>query len=97
MPTFKIFHKGTCVETIKGANPSALTEAVTKAVQLAGGANVGDLFKSRGHTLGGGADGNGGAVAGGPSFDFSTLFTALIGLVGLYLISLFSAGSSSAK
>ncbi|KAL6697530.1 P-loop containing nucleoside triphosphate hydrolase protein [Trichoderma pleuroticola] len=53
MPTFKIFHNGTAVETIRGANPSALTEAITKAVSLSDGGKVEDVFKTPGRTLGG--------------------------------------------
>lgn len=89
MPTFKIFHGGNCVETIKGANPSALTEAITKAVRLADaapGGKSGDAFKSPGRTLG-----NEQPVAGGRAFDFGNMFNMIIIFVGLYLVSLFSA------
>ncbi|OAQ67197.2 thioredoxin [Pochonia chlamydosporia 170] len=56
MPTFKIFHNGTCIETLQGANPSGLSEAVAKAVQLAGsGRSAGEQFKTPGRTLGGGS------------------------------------------
>src|SRR6478752_1648870 len=52
MPTFKIFHNGTCIETIKGANPPALTAAINNAVKL-GGPATGNVFKTPGRTLGG--------------------------------------------
>ena len=86
MPTFKIFHKGVCVETIKGANPSALTEAISKAVSLANtpGGNPGDIFKTPGRTLGGGQTAGGG-------IDFGKVINILIMFVGLYFVSLLSA------
>ncbi|KHO00238.1 Thioredoxin [Metarhizium album ARSEF 1941] len=88
MPTFKVFHNGNCIETIQGANPAALSEAIAKAVQLAGGGKSADgLFKTPGRTLGGGA--RSAASAGG--FNYSSLLNALIAFVGLYLVSLFSA------
>ncbi|KAG8408651.1 hypothetical protein J3458_019674 [Metarhizium acridum] len=86
MPTFKIFHNGTCVETIQGANPTALSEAVTKAVQLAGSGKSADgLFKTPGRTLGGGSP------SAGSGFNYSGLLNLLVAFVGLYLVSLFSA------
>lgn len=90
MPTFKIFHNGACVETIKGANPPALTDAISKAVKLADGGKAGDLFKTPGRTLGGEG---GAAPAAGSSFNFSGLLNGLILLLGLYLVSLFSASN----
>lgn len=89
MPTFKIFHGGSCVETIKGANPSALSEAIAKAVQLADaapGSKPGDAFKSPGRTLGSDEP-----VAGGRRFDFTGILNLAIMVLGLYLVSLFSA------
>ncbi|TWU75104.1 37S ribosomal protein S22 [Metarhizium rileyi] len=89
MPTFKIFHNGACVETIQGANPSALSEAVTKAVQLAGGAkSVDDLFKTPGRTLGGGSPSSSG-------FNYSGLLNLLIAFVGLYLFDAQKAAEQS--
>ncbi|KEY65760.1 hypothetical protein S7711_05589 [Stachybotrys chartarum IBT 7711] len=92
MPTFKIFHNGACVETIKGANPPALSDAISKAVKLADGGKAGDLFKTPGRTLGG--DG-GAAPAGGSSFNFSGLLNGLILLLGLYLFDPYKAAESS--
>src|SRR5262245_60229705 len=74
MPTFKIFHNGTCVETIQGANPSALTSAINKAVQLSNGGRSGDLFKSPGRTLGSGQPNSG-------SWGWGSLVQAVIMLV----------------
>ena len=87
MPTFKIFHNGSCVETIKGANPSALAAAVGKAAQLSSGEKqAGELFKTPGRTLGGDN-----AESRAASFDVAGLFRMIAIMVGLYLISLFSA------
>lgn len=89
MPTFKIFHNGTCVETIKGANPSALREAVDKAVKLVGsGGPPRDSFKTPGRTLGETNKGGSGRV-----FNMSNLLNVIMAAVGLYLASLFSAST----
>ncbi|KAJ4299354.1 hypothetical protein N0V90_004599 [Kalmusia sp. IMI 367209] len=54
MPTFLVLKSGSVVETIRGANPSALTAAVRKAVNDAtnGPAARGVHFQSKGYTLG---------------------------------------------
>lgn len=92
MPTFKIFHNGACVETIKGANPPALTAAISNAVKLAGGGGKsGDVFKTPGRTLGGGGAGAARSGLGVPTFDLIRWFKALVSLIGLYIVSLFSA------
>lgn len=54
MPTFLVLKSGSVVETIRGANPSALTAAVRKAVQDStnGPAARGANFQSKGYTLG---------------------------------------------
>lgn len=54
MPTFLVIKSGLVVETIRGANPSALTAAVRKAVNDAanGPAARGAAFQSKGYTLG---------------------------------------------
>ncbi|KAJ6446848.1 thioredoxin [Purpureocillium lavendulum] len=96
MPTFKIFHGGNCVDTIKGANPSALSEAIGKAVKLsdtAGAGKPGDAFKTPGRTLGGEAPATRGAT--GPSFNFSGLLNILVVFVGLYLFDARKAAESS--
>lgn len=54
MPTFLVLKSSSVVETIRGANPSALTAAVRKAVNDAtnGPAARGANFQSKGVTLG---------------------------------------------
>lgn len=89
MPTFKIFHGGNCIETIKGANPSALTTAITNAVKLADStAKSGAPFKTPGRTLGGEAAAPVGLFHG---WDLRKIVNVAVAMVGLYLISLFSA------
>lgn len=94
MPTFKIYHAGNCVDTIKGANPSALGEAISKAAKLAdaaGGGKPGDAFKSPGRTLG--AESAGGVRSSrGSSYNLnmSQMINLIVSFVGLYLVSLFS-------
>ncbi|KAL8351323.1 hypothetical protein RB598_006216 [Gaeumannomyces tritici] len=94
MPTFLILRNGTVIDTIRGANPPALTAAVEKAVKLAGpGSGSGSVFSSGGHRLGGGS-------AGGASrpqqlqrplnWDINSLINNIIVFLGLYLVSLFS-------
>jgi thioredoxin 1 len=54
MPTFLVLKGSSVVDTIRGANPSALTAAVRKAVQDAtnGPTASGAHFQSKGYTLG---------------------------------------------
>lgn len=89
MPTFKIFHNGTCVETIKGANPSDLSDAIGKAAKLGStpGGRAGDVFKTPGRTLGGSA------AQGGSGIDFGKILNILIMFVGMYLVSFFAASN----
>ena len=87
MPTFKIFHGGACVETIKGANPAALTAAINNAVKLGGAEKPGALFKTPGRTLGG--EGSQKVW----SWNFGWLIKGIVIFVGLYFASLFSVGS----
>lgn len=99
MPTFLIFKSGSVIETIRGANPPALSAAVDKTVKLAGTAAPGASFSMPGRTLGGG----GGASAPGrktggntlgrrswTSFSPFNFFNALLTFFGLYLVSLLS-------
>lgn len=51
MPTFLVLKSGSVVETIRGANPSALTAAVRKASNDTG-AGSSAVFSSKGYTLG---------------------------------------------
>jgi thioredoxin 1 len=53
MPTFLVIKSSSVVETIRGANPSALTAAVRKAANDSTGAGARSaVFQSKGHTLG---------------------------------------------
>ncbi|OCK76052.1 thioredoxin [Lepidopterella palustris CBS 459.81] len=54
MPTFLIFKNGSLTDTIRGANPPALTAAVRKAAADAakGPAKSPAVFQSKGYTLG---------------------------------------------
>lgn len=90
MPTFKIFHNGTCVETLKGANPGDLSEAVGKAAKLGStpGGRAGDVFKTPGRTLGSDS-----AQGGGSGIDFGKILNILIMFVGMYLVSFFAASN----
>ncbi|PHH71328.1 hypothetical protein CDD82_6586 [Ophiocordyceps australis] len=88
MPTFKIFHAGACIDTIKGANPPALAEAVTRALRLADAAGPGASFKTPGRTLGGQAASPRRLAA--PSWNMTGFIRSLIIFVGLYLFSLFA-------
>lgn len=89
MPTFKIFHNGTCVETVKGANPSDLGDAVGKATKLAftSGGQSGNGFKTPGRTLGNGP------AQGGSGFDVGKILNIVIMFVGMYLVSFFAASN----
>ncbi|KAI1779184.1 thioredoxin-domain-containing protein [Hypoxylon cercidicola] len=97
MPTFLVFKNGAVIETIRGANPPALTAAVEKAVKLAGASAGGGgvSFRSPGRTLGAGtgapARRSGQAFGGRPwnvtPFHF---FNAILTFFGLYFVSLFS-------
>ncbi|KAI1275486.1 thioredoxin-like protein [Xylaria sp. FL0933] len=101
MPTFLVFKSGSVIETIKGANPPALTAAVEKAVKLAGTAAPGASFAMPGRTLGGGGGGSttaptrrsGARTLGGRSwrrFSFFNFANALLTFFGLYVVSLLS-------
>ncbi|KAK2699015.1 hypothetical protein QWA68_003406 [Fusarium oxysporum] len=85
MPTFKIFHNGTCIETIKGANPPALTAAINNAVKL-GGPATGNVFKTPGRTLGGESR----SASLSKQWNLRGFFDALIAFFGLYFVSLFT-------
>lgn len=51
MPTFLVIKSSSVVETIRGANPSALTAAVRKAANDSGGSSPA-VFQTKGRTLG---------------------------------------------
>ncbi|KAI0203405.1 mitochondrial small ribosomal subunit Rsm22-domain-containing protein [Astrocystis sublimbata] len=102
MPTFLVFKNGSVADTIRGANPPALTAAVEKAVKSAGVTAPGASFAMPGRTLGGsGGSGNtapgrraGGNTLGGgrswSSFSLFHFFNALLTFFGLYFVSLLS-------
>jgi thioredoxin 1 len=98
MPTFMVFHNGKVINTIKGANPPALTSAVEQAVKLAGpGGPPGAVFGTPGRTLGGpgvGPRAAGGSVARPLRWDLNNLINVIIVFFGLYFVSLFSVRSS---
>ncbi|CAH0040111.1 unnamed protein product [Clonostachys solani] len=97
MPTFKIFHGTECVETLKGADPSSLSSAISKAVKLSDTTPAGkptEAFSKPGRTLGGA--GGGRKAAGGSGFSLPRGFSVFGALnmvvlfIGLYFVTLFS-------
>ncbi|KAI1820464.1 thioredoxin-like protein [Xylaria intraflava] len=99
MPTFLIFKSGSVIETIRGANPPALTAAVEKAVKLANA--PGASFAMPGRTLGGSGSTSGAASSrssGGnspasrswTSLSPSNFINSLLTFFGLYIVSLLS-------
>ncbi|KAF1991542.1 thioredoxin, partial [Aulographum hederae CBS 113979] len=108
MPTFLVLKNSKVTETIRGANPSALRSAVTKAAADARGAAP-KSFQSKGYTLGSAsgantAGGSGSGIGGLQGMGLSAvggLPDTLVRFVALYLTSLFAfdafeaAGSSS--
>lgn len=101
LPTFKVFHKGACIDTVQGADPSALAAAINKAKNLVGSTTGEDMFKSSGRVLGGkGLAGNSARgrataqrVSSRPSFNLSAFITGLFNFLGLYIVSLFAVGN----
>lgn len=97
MPTFLVLHNGAVVQTVQGANPPALAAAVEKGVKLAGAA-AGPAFGSGGQRLGGSGIAARGRSLGRPAaWDLRKLVDAIITFFGLYFVSLFSVGASSAR
>ncbi|KAJ4421075.1 hypothetical protein N0V82_003979 [Gnomoniopsis sp. IMI 355080] len=90
MPTFMIFKNGSPIETIQGANPPKLTQAVENAVKMAGPvASAG--FSAPGRTLGGPSSGGPRQSLRRPiKWDLRNFINAIIGFFGLYFVSLFS-------
>lgn len=81
MPTFLFLKSGKVVETLKGANPSALEAAIKK--HLAGATDTGSGgFPGAGHSLSGGSPK---AVSPGPSWIQENIKMILIGVVVLGL------------
>ncbi|KAG5926794.1 hypothetical protein E4U53_002994 [Claviceps sorghi] len=89
MPTFKIFQNASCIQTIQGADATGLSQAVAKAVQLAGAGRSQAGFKTPGRTLGGESTSRPG-YATGSSLQLGNLLSLLVSFVGLYLVSFFS-------
>ncbi|KAG5927362.1 hypothetical protein E4U42_002305 [Claviceps africana] len=90
MPTFKIFQNASCIQTIQGADATGLSQAVAKAVQLAGAGKSHETgFKTPGRTLGGESASRPG-YAPGSGFQIGNLLSLLVSFVGLYLVSFFS-------
>lgn len=102
MPTFIIFHRGSAVKTIKGANPAELRSEVAVALRLAeqgGPAGSAAGFTGAGRRLGGeGVGGRGvpvkGATSVGFTFDPIGWIKAVLVFVGLYLWTLFSVSGN---
>jgi thioredoxin 1 len=94
MPTFIVFRSGSVIQTLRGADPRALTSAVENAVKFAGPAKP--TFSTVGHTLGGPS------ARPRPSmqqpwawkFNLWGFLMAIYNFIGLYLISLFSVSLS---
>ena len=97
MPTFLVLKSSSVVETIRGANPSALTAAVRKAVNDSSGAGGSPAaFQSKGRTLGSVSEPSR-AVGESPFAGLQRLIVGNGGLgdivvrfVALYFISLFA-------
>jgi thioredoxin len=92
MPTFIIFHCGKAINTIKGANPPALTAAISEALKLKGQGTPGEYFRTPGRTLGG--DGQPSTTAPMGMADFQSIINGVILFVGIYIVSLLSARAS---
>jgi thioredoxin 1 len=103
MPTFLVIKSNSVVETIRGANPSALTAAVRKAASDTSGPGASSTaFQTKGRTLGSAAE------ASRPVNDgvFANLQRLVVGngglsdvivrFVALYVISLFAFNSYKA-
>jgi thioredoxin 1 len=97
MPTFLVLKSSSVVETIRGANPSALTAAVRKAANDSTGAGARSAaFQSKGHTLGSSTQPSrpvgDGALAGLQRLlsGDGGLSDVVVRFLGLYFISLFT-------
>ncbi|KAI9745288.1 MAG: hypothetical protein M1818_001568 [Claussenomyces sp. TS43310] len=88
MPTFLIFRSGTVINTIRGADPRALTSAVEAAAKFT---SVAKLSSSGpGHTLGGSTPASGRSISRPAVPSLQSWFNAIVAFFGLYIISLFS-------
>ncbi|MBE7181605.1 MAG: thioredoxin [Terriglobus roseus] len=99
MPTFLVFKKGSVANTIRGANPAALRNAVQAAATEAknGPVSMGASFSGKGRTLGSGGDGPapgaGQRVATALGSGFPDM---VVRFVALYFTTLFSLDSYAA-
>ncbi|KAF2832588.1 thioredoxin [Ophiobolus disseminans] len=98
MPTFLVIKSSTVVETIRGANPSALTAAVRKAANdsASGPGAAGAAFQTKGRTLGSSSEPSR-PVGESPFAGLQRLLLGnggfsdvLVRFVALYVISLFA-------
>jgi len=99
MPTFLVFKNGTVADTIRGANPSAIRSAVSRASADAskGAAKPSASFSSKGYTLGSESTPSRSAGNAGGSFlsglgqgGATGLADSMVRFFGLYLTTLFS-------
>ncbi|RYP41993.1 hypothetical protein DL767_000624 [Monosporascus sp. MG133] len=98
MPTFIIFKGSSELQRVRGADSRSLTDAVEKAVKLAGTSPPGASFQTPGRTLGdaGGSAPSARAGArtlggrGRTSFSMFNFFNAILTFFGLYIVSLLS-------
>lgn len=103
MPTFLVIKSNSVVDTIRGANPSALTAAVRKAANDSSGPGASSAaFQSKGRTLGSDAQPsravNDSAFAGMQRLLVGNggLSDIIVRFVALYVISLFAFNSYQA-
>jgi len=90
MPTFLVLKNGQVVETIRGANTSALRTAVSRAASDsgAGGPSTGSSFGSKGYRLGN--EGDKARTVGGTGGGLGDVADSAVRFMGLYLTTLFS-------
>ena len=105
MPTFLVFKNGSVSETIRGANPAALRNAVSRASSDSGKgpAKQSTNFQTRGYTLGSNSTAsrpvnNGPSWLGGLGRGTGTggFADSAVRFMGLYLTTLFSFDSYAA-
>lgn len=93
MPTFMIFRDGKPINTIKGADPRALTNAVEAAVKFAPASKP--LYSTPGRTLGGPGIKPAQSLNRPVSASMQEFFAAAIAFFGLYFLTLFSVHIAS--